>query len=137
MILVDTGPLVAICDPRDARHDASVRDLDRLLPSGLAVCEAVLVEAAFHLPALSQRRRLQRLVEEVNATPVPAAPDAEYWHDVFEWLVTYADHEPDWADGCLAVLSGRDARLRLWTYDAEFRRIWRRPDGSAIPLAKR
>jgi hypothetical protein len=137
MILVDTGPLVAICDPRDAHHATAVHDLDRLLPSGLAVCEAVLVEAVFHLSAVSQRRRLQRLLEEVDAASLPPRPDAGYWGDVFDWLAKYADHEPDWTDGCLAVLSGRDADLRLWTYDAEFRTIWRRPDGSAIPLVKR
>ena len=26
---------------------------------------------------------------------------------------------------------------RLWTYDREFRTTWRRPDGTAIPLATR
>ena len=39
----------------------------------------------------------------------------------------YADHEPDWADACLAVLSGRDHDLKVWTYDREFRTTWRRP----------
>jgi predicted nucleic acid-binding protein len=135
VILVDTGPLVAICDPRDPRHRDAVRDLDRLLPSGLCVCEAVLVEAAFHLPSIPQRRRLQRLLEYSKAVPV--AGDEALRSDVFEWLIKYGDHQPDWADGCLAVLSGRDPRRRVWTYDVEFRTIWRRPDGSSIPLARR
>lgn len=54
---------------------------------------------------------------------------------MFEWLTKYAEREPDWADACLAVLSGRDSKLKVWTYDSEFRTIWRRPDGSAIPMA--
>jgi hypothetical protein len=37
----------------------------------------------------------------------------------------------------LAVLSGKDRRLRLWTYDREFRTTWRRPDGTVVPLFAR
>ena len=54
---------------------------------------------------------------------------------MFEWLLKYGDHDPDWADGCLAVLSERDSSVKVWTYDREFRTTWRRPNGSAIPLA--
>jgi hypothetical protein len=56
---------------------------------------------------------------------------------VFDWMEKYADHEPDWTDGCLAVLCGRDRSLKVWTCDTEFRSIWRRPDGSTVPLAVR
>jgi hypothetical protein len=41
----------------------------------------------------------------------------------------------DWTDGYLAVVSGKERRIKLWTYDREFRTTWRRPDGTAIPLA--
>lgn len=61
----------------------------------------------------------------------------DVWFDVFEGLVKYADHEPDWTDGCIAVLSGQDKGLKVWTYDREFHTIWRRPDGTPIPLAVR
>ncbi len=47
------------------------------------------------------------------------------------------DRLPDWADGCLAVLSGRHLNAKVWTCDREFRTTWRRPDGRAIPLAVR
>jgi hypothetical protein len=57
------------------------------------------------------------------------------WSDVFAWLDLYAEHDPDWADGYLAVLSGRDRHARVWTYDREFSTIWRRLDGTRIPLA--
>jgi hypothetical protein len=58
------------------------------------------------------------------------------WLEVFEWLTTkYVDHEPAWADGCLAVLSGRHKDARVWTYDREFRKTWRRPIGTVIPPA--
>jgi hypothetical protein len=97
------------------------------------VCDAVLTESCFHLPYRTQRQRLEALLRALHVQSLPSADDL--WHDVFEWLATYADHEPDWADGCLAVLSGNDKDLKVWTYDRAFRTTWRRPDGTVIPLA--
>ncbi len=91
MILIDTTPLVAMCDSRDSLHRV----------------------AWTHLTSLSRETF------------------------VFDWIEKYADHEPDWADGYIAALCGRDRTLKVWTYDKEFRTTWRRPDGSAIPLAVR
>lgn len=136
MILIDTGPLVALCDPRDRRHRAAVADLAGLPTARLAVCDAVLTEACFHLPYDQQRRRLTRWLEDLHIAPALAAPGADFWMDVFAWLARYEEDEPDWADGCLAVLSGRDPVARVWTYDREFSTTWRRLDGSAIPLAE-
>jgi predicted nucleic acid-binding protein len=135
VILVDTGPLVAIVDASDAQHTRAVDDLDRFVPMGLTICEAVLVEATFLLRTTGQRDRLKRLLAYTKASPIRA--DEDLWDDVFAWLLKYAEHEPDWADACLAVLAGRDRQYRVWTFDDEFRSIWRRPDGSAIPLARR
>ena len=47
----------------------------------------------------------------------------------------YEEHEPDWTDAYLAVLSGREPRASVWSYDREFAAIWRRPDGKPLPLA--
>lgn len=136
MILTDTGPLVALCDPRDTRHGAALTQLARLAPTGLRVCDAVLTEASFHLPLRIQRKRLQAVLHELRIRSLPT-DDPDFRDDVFAWLIKYADHEPDWADGCLAVLCGRDARLKIWTYDQEFRTTWRLPDGKPIPMAVR
>jgi predicted nucleic acid-binding protein len=134
MTLTDTGPLVALCDPRDAQHAAAKGDLARLAPVGLRVCEAVLAEACFHLPHKMQRERLRAVVTDLRIETLPTH-DPEFQADVFAWLIKYGDHEPDWADGCVAVLCGRDTRLKVWTYDREFQTTWRRPDGRAIPMA--
>jgi hypothetical protein len=56
---------------------------------------------------------------------------------VFDWMERYAEHEPDWTDACLAVLSGDERAAKVWTYDRQFRGIWRRPDGGAISLVTR
>lgn len=137
MILVDTGPLVALCDARDAKHRTALKHLESLATREFAVCSAVLTEACFHLSQLAQRRRLRGLLDGLRTRPHPAEHEPGFGADVFDWIFKYADHEPDWADACLAVLSGADVRLKVWTYDREFRTIWRRPDGTAIPMAVR
>jgi predicted nucleic acid-binding protein len=136
MILIDTGPLVALCDPRDGLHARAATDLRKLAGRSLVTCEAVLVEACFHLLHPIQRARLRAVIDELEITV--ASTHAPTFHDqVFDWLAKYADHDPDWADACLAVLSGQDRELRVWTYDREFRTTWRRLDRTAIPLAIR
>lgn len=135
MILIDTTPLVALCDARDEKHRLSVKHLELLISSEFAVCDAVLTETCFHLPFRSQRQRLRALLNDLGAQPVPVADGSDFWLEVFDWLTKYADHEPDWADGCLAVLSGRYRDAKVWTYDREFRTTWRRPNGTVIPLA--
>lgn len=134
MILIDTAPLVAIVDPRDALHSTALKHLAALSRAGLWVCEAVVMEACFHLPHRMQRERLRAALGELSIDSLPTG-DAGFWGDVFAWLVKYADHEPDWADGCIAVLCGYHKGLKVWTYDREFQTTWRRADGKAIPLA--
>lgn len=135
MILIDTTPLVALCDTRDSRHRTAIAHLDALASAEFRVCEAVIVEACFHLSHRSQRQRLRALLDQLDATLPPDTNQWTFCVEVFEWLEKYADHEPDWADGCVAVLSGRDRKLKLWTYDREFSTIWRRPNGTPVPLA--
>jgi predicted nucleic acid-binding protein len=135
VILIDTGPLVALCDARDAKHKLAIQQLPLLAAQGLATCDAVLTEACFHLPHNSQRQRLRGLLRELDVEPVPTDLDTRFWFEALEWLERYAEHEPDWADACLTVLSGRDRHTKIWTYDREFRTVWRRPNGTAIAMA--
>src|SRR4029453_13917389 len=135
--LIDATPLVALCDARDAKHRTALKDLESLVGDDLAVCDAVLTEACFHLSHGSQRQRLRGLLHELRVQPLPATYERGFWSDVFGWLAKYAEHDPDWADACLAVLSGRDKTLKIWTYDREFRTTWGRPNGTALPLAIR
>jgi predicted nucleic acid-binding protein len=137
MILIDTGPLVALCDPQDSFNATAMRHLKALAKWEFAICEPVLCEACFHLPTAPQRRRLESTIESLGILPVSIDDPRSLWKEVLDWLNKYADHEPDWADGYLAVLAGRDRKRKVWTYDTEFRTIWRRPNGSAIPMAVR
>lgn len=135
MILLDTGPLVALCDPADALNDTAQRQLQRLARRPLVASLPVLVEACALLPHAVQRRRLRRFLTDFAVTAYRVDDEQALWLEVLDWLERYREHDPDWTDGYLAVVSGREARARVWTFDREFRTIWRRPDGRPIPLA--
>ncbi len=135
MILLDTAPVVALCDPRDALNRRALRDLDRLAREPFVLCTPVLTEACFLLPHRVQRERLRRFLAEFSVGPYRSEDEGRLWLEVFDWLIRYQEHGPDWADGYLTVASAKERGSTVWTYDAEFRTTWRRPDGSRVPLA--
>jgi len=134
MILIDSGPLIALLDDRDHLNRRAIRELKRAKRKELYTCAAVLTEVAFALPGLHHRRRLRGFLETFSVRAALVAPEEVLWGEVLDWLDQYADHDPDWADGWLAVLCQHERRFRVWTFDREFRTVWRRPDGSSIPL---
>ncbi len=133
MTLVDTGPLVALIDPRDGLHRKSRADLAKLTDLSFLVTVPVLTETFFHLCSGLARRKLRALLEEleVSVREIAASTVAAS----MDWLEVYAEHEPDFADAVTVVLSSEIEGSLVWTYDREFRTTWRKPDGSAIPLA--
>lgn len=135
MILLDTGPLVALCDPGDSLHAAAARQLPRVARQSLVTVLPVLTEACALLSFAVQRRRLRRFLTDFRVAAYRVDDEPTLWLEVLDWLERYRDHDPDLTDGCLAVVSGREARARVWTFDREFRTVWRRPNGTAIPLA--
>jgi predicted nucleic acid-binding protein len=135
VILVDTGPLVALCNPGDALNRIALRDLDRVASEPLFLCPPILTETCFLLRRHVHRARLDRMLTRLSVQAYRDDDEEGLWREVFEWLAVYREHQPDWADGYLAVVSGKDRRFSVWTYDSEFRTTWRRPDGTAIPLA--
>ena len=135
MILVDSNVLIGLADPRDRLNTSAVADLKRLCGQELLLAAPVVAEVCFLLPALHHRRRIRDLVHELPMRPLTFPDEGRMWAEVFAWLERYAEHEPDWADGYLAVACGREKHFRVWTYDRDFRTLWRRPDGTRIPLA--
>jgi predicted nucleic acid-binding protein len=112
-----------------------VRDLPRLIRRRLVTIAPVLTEACALLPYAVQRRRLRRVLSDFAIAAYPLDEEATLWMEILGWMDQYQEREPDWTDAYLAVLSGREKQAAVWTYDREFTSIWRRPDGSPIPLA--
>jgi len=114
VILVDTGPLVAACDPSDAGH-AACRQVLTALNEEAATTAPVLTEA-FHL--LRQSKRRMSLMDIVRRRGVTVAglddPDLER---CFELMVQYGDAPMDFADASVVVVAERSGIDRVFTLD--------------------
>lgn len=115
MILVDTGPLVALFDRKDANHARCVKVL-RLLRESIATTTPVLTEA-FHLlqPASTGAERLREFV-------VKGGLAVWYFESAtllraFELMEQYADHPMDLADASLVTAAEAYASRRIFTID--------------------
>ena len=135
MILVDSNVLIGLADPRDRLNARAVADVKRLCGQELLLVAPVVTEVCFLLPDSHLRRRVRDLVHDLRMRPLTFPDEGRVRTEVFTWLERYAEHEPDWVDGYLAVACGREKRFKVWTYDRDFRALWRRPDDTRIPLA--
>lgn len=133
-ILVDTGPLVALCDDSDALHERSLAELDRIKGRFL-VCLPVLTEAHFLLPQGHLRQRLAGLFTTGTFQTAPEDGAAVLVKMSLAWLARYKEHEPDFTDAFLVAWAERERHALIWTFDREFSRIWRTTAGKKLRLA--
>ena len=131
IVLLDTGPLVALLDRRDEFHRWATQQA-AVLPPGFYSCEAVLSEACFLLRLVPDaqeklmslvQRRLIRLIFRV----------AEEAAQIDLLMRRYAGIPMSLADACLVRMSERVADSAVFTLDSDFR-IYRRHGRQAIPL---
>ncbi len=115
MILVDTGPLIALFDPKDAEHERCERYL-RSLREPVQTTIPVLTEA-FHMlgPASRGSDALREFVAREGLTV--------WWFDrpaltrAFELMEGYADHPMDLADASLVVAAEATGARKVFTLD--------------------
>jgi predicted nucleic acid-binding protein len=115
MILVDTGPLVALFDPRDGQHQRCVKTL-RSIREPLSTTTPVLTEA-FHMlgPASVGSDRLREFVDQGGLS---------VWFferlsltRAFELMELYADQPMDLADASLVVAAESLGARKVFTVD--------------------
>lgn len=94
----------------------------------------MLTETVFALPKADQRGRLALLLDRLAVANPAIDDELALRRSVFAWLAGYADHDPNYADAELCVIAGHDRRARIWTYDSEFKNVWRKPDGRRLLL---
>ena len=129
-ILLDTGPLVAILNQRDAYHAWSV-DQARGLAPPFFTCEAVLAEAHFLLQGTKQGRR--HLIELLDSGRIELTGlIAENLSRVGELMNTYSNVRMDFADACLVCMNELTGGT-VFTLDSDFR-IYRKYQAEAIDL---
>lgn len=131
MILLDTNVLVALVDERDGLRTRAMSDLAKLKgPYG--ILDAVLVETHFMLEEAYLRQRVRFMLSRLAVQHVQVQP--AWWTAIFDWLEKYAQHEPDLCDAMLAIVATHEQQA-IWTYDQEFRKLWRGPGGRSLSLA--
>lgn len=115
MILVDTGPLVALFDPADGDHDRCVKRLV-VIEEPLCTTIPVLTEA-FHLlnPGSIGSQRLMDFI--AGGGLGVRYLDSAGLHRAFALMVRYADHPMDLADASLVVLAETLKLRKVFTLD--------------------
>ena len=115
MILVDTGPLVALFDPKDPEF-GDCHTVLKSLNQPLYTTEAVLTEA-FHLldPGSRGAEGLMRFVLEgyVTVTSLEQPDTAR----AFELMDKYSDCPMDYADASIVAMAEKMKTLSVFTLD--------------------
>lgn len=115
MILVDTGPLIALFDPLDGQH-SRCKELLASIREPLTTTTPVLTEA-FHMlgPASMGSQRLRDFVVARGMTLWFF--DEESLSRAFELMEVYADHPMDLADASLVVAAEKLGTRKVFTID--------------------
>lgn len=132
-LIVDTGPIVALLNANDARHEWTRDILDRVEPP-LLTCEAVISEACFLVRRI---RGGQDAVLDLVARGVLSVCFSLTTEIVaVRKLVTrYSNVPMSLADACLVRMSELDDKAAILTLDSDFG-IYRRNRRQAIPTIR-
>ncbi|GMR22166.1 MAG: PIN domain-containing protein [Acidobacteriota bacterium] len=117
MILTDTGPLVALFDPKDAWHRDAVKALEKIREP-IVTTVPVLTEA-FHMltPASQGSDRLRDFVLERGLSVWFSS--AASLERAFELMEQYADHPMDLADASLVSAAEDLGTKKIFTIDRD------------------
>ncbi len=115
MILVDTGPLVALFDPKDRQHDRCRRALEGIREP-IQTTTPVLTEA-FHMlgPNSLGSNRLREFVLEGGLSVWFL--DRVALVRAFELMELYSDHPMDLADASLVAAAESIGTRKVFTVD--------------------
>lgn len=115
MIVVDTGPLVALFDPRDNAHAPCKARLSAFR-APLVTTLPVLTEAFHILSPESHGSRQLRMFIERGGMGVHYATEAELAR-AFELMETYADRPMDLADASVVAAAEATGTRKVFTLD--------------------
>lgn len=115
MILVDTGPLVALFDPKEAEH-SRCREVLRRITEPLGTTVATLTEA-FHIlsPESIGSDRLREFVLQDGLEILPL--ERKTLERAFELMEQYRDHPMDLADASLVAVAEALPTRKVFTLD--------------------
>ncbi len=131
VIIIDTGPLVALLNRRERHHEWVVEKL-RDISVPLVTCEAVVSESFYLLGQTGHGR--SRLAELLKTQAVRVVFQfAENLSPVCDLITKYANVPISFADACLVRMCETNSRSTVFTLDRDFL-IYRQSSGEEIPV---
>lgn len=131
-VILDTGPLVALLDSRDAQHHWVRQQWERIEPP-LLTCEAVVAEACFLARRLGEHGQ-EKVIESVRRGALDLSFRlADEIDAIVRLTAKYRDVPMSLADACLVRMSERHPDAAVMTLDSGFA-IYRRNRRQRIPL---
>lgn len=128
--LLDAGPLVGLLDADDQWHEWSRTTLSAISGS-LRTTETAIAEACYHLRDL--RPALSAILKMIDAGALVLEPLVQRRASrIGRLLADYS--EMDLGDATLVVLSEVYPKARLVTLDVRDFSIYRRSDGTPVPI---
>lgn len=125
MTVTDAGPLVAVLDSGEARHEECVRALHDL-PLPLITTWPAFTEAMYLVSRRSGHRAVSALWSLVTTDRLQLADlDVHETRRCAELMDQYADQPMDLADATLVVVAERLRARSVFTLDSDFQ-VYRR-----------
>ncbi|MFQ5629881.1 MAG: type II toxin-antitoxin system VapC family toxin [bacterium] len=136
MILIDTGPMVALLDKSDAYHTQCINASKRLPAEPLLTTWPCFTEAMYLLGDVGGYRYVSELWRLQQAQRI-------ILHDLTvsemsrmaELMEKYQDTPMDMADASLVAVAESQSFRRIFTLDSDFF-IYRLADGSALEIVR-
>ncbi len=132
LLLVDTGPLVALANKRDKYHQKCSTFLERYR-GRLLTTWSVLTEFSHLAHSVSATLALYQWIERGGMEISPLGRDELV--STIDWITRYADHPMDLADASLIVTAIRTGCIDVWTLNRADFETYRLPGRKRIRLA--
>ncbi|VAX21625.1 hypothetical protein MNBD_IGNAVI01-1007 [hydrothermal vent metagenome] len=130
-VIIDTGPLVAFLNRKDAYHDWAVYQLSNITYP-VFTCEAVISEACFLLKKF--HNGAESVLELIERGLIKISFDLEEEIERIKKLVSrYENISISFADACIIRMSEQSRNSNVLTLDSDFK-IYRKNRGNVIPV---
>ena len=132
LLLVDTGPLVALANRRDKHHAGCVEYLQHYR-GRLLTTWAVLTEFSHLASSVDATLALYQWIERGGMEVAPLGRDELV--STIDWITRYADRPMDLADASLVISAIKTACIDVWTLDRADFETYRLPGRKRFRLA--
>jgi predicted nucleic acid-binding protein len=132
LLLVDTGPLVALASKRDHAH-VQCTDFLKAYRGRLLTTWAVLTEFSHLAPSVAATLPLYQWIERGGLEILSLGRDELI--SAIDWITRYADRPMDLADASLVVAALKTGCTDVWTLDRSDFETYRLPGRKHFKLA--